>query len=434
MKITIIGAGYVGLVTAAIFSDLGNQVTCIDISKERIENLKKFQIPFYEPGLSEVIKKNLAAGNLKFDTSYSASVPTSEVIFICVGTPPAKNGEADLGFLFQALEETAKNINEYALIVIKSTFPIGFEDDLENIVKKHTKAKFEFAACPEFLREGTALEDARNPDRIVIGTSNEKAQKILMDLHSPLPGKRIICDMRSAQLIKYAANSFLATKISFANAIANICELVGADVQKVLAGVGADKRIGSSYLKPGIGYGGSCLPKDVLAFIAQASTFAYNFDLLRSVNSINDFQIHHFVAKVRKALGADEEKRPNLEGFNLGVLGLAFKPNTDDLREAPSIKIIKALQLLGAKISVYDPKVIAIDMSLLENVEFTKNIKGAAQDKDALIILTEWDEFKQMDLASIKSYLKNPIIIDGRNIFDVEKMKELGFKYFSIGR
>ncbi len=434
MTISVIGAGYVGLVTAALFAELGNDVYCIDTSKERIESLKRGKIPFFETGLYEYLSKNAKEKRLIFTTSYSQSVPKSQAVFICVGTPPSKNGEADLTYLFSAVEETAKNLKDYTVVVIKSTFPIGFEDDLERIVKKHARVDFEFAASPEFLREGTALTDAFHPDRIVIGTTSKRAQKILLELHAVLPGERIICDMRSAQLIKYASNAFLATKISYANALATICEKTGADVQKVLLGIGTDKRIGSSFLQPGIGYGGSCLPKDVLAFIAQANSFDYNFDLLRSVDAINNSQIDKFITKIRTAVGATDNITPNLEKIKIAILGLAFKPNTDDMRDAPSIKIIQSLLNLGADLTLYDPKAIDTARKIFPKQKYAKDVYDAAKGQDALVIVTEWPEFLGMDLQKIKNSLKRAIIIDGRNIYDTIKMKEIGFSYFTVGR
>lgn len=434
MTISVIGAGYVGLVTAALFSELGNEVFCVDVSTERINMLKKGSVPFFEPGLGEYLSRNVKENRLIFTNSYEESIPNSQAVFICVGTPPSKNGEADLTFLFSAVEETAKNLKDYTLVVIKSTFPIGFENDLEGIVKKHAKVEFEFAASPEFLKEGTAMEDAFHPDRIVIGTSSKKAQKILLELHGALPGERIICDMRSAQLIKYASNAFLATKISYANALANISEKVGADVEKVLEGVGADKRIGHAFMKPGVGYGGSCLPKDVLAFIAQANAFDYNFDLLRSVDAINNNQVDLFINKIRIALGADENKKPNLNGIRLAILGLSFKPNTDDIRDAPSVKIIQSLLNLGAKLTLYDPQANQNLMKIFPNEKYAQDVYEAVTNQDAAVVVTEWPEFLEMDLTKVKALLKSPIIVDGRNIFDKDKMKGLGFKYASVGR
>lgn len=430
MTITIIGAGYVGLVTAAVLSELGNKVFCVDIDKKRIENLKNGTIPFYEPQLSEYVVRNVKQKRLVFTDSYKDSVAFSQAVFICVGTPPKENGEANLDYLFKAVEETAKNLNKYALIVIKSTVPIGFESELESIVKKYAKGKFEFAASPEFLREGTAIEDTLHPDRIVIGTNSQKAKKILLDIHAPISGERIICDMRSAQLIKYASNSFLATKISYANALSILCEKMGADVTKVVRGVGLDKRIGQSFLNPGVGYGGSCLPKDVTAFIAQASRFGYDFDLLRSTDTINQNQIDNFITKI---IGAFPPKN-NLKDKKITVLGLAFKPNTDDMRDAPSVKIIKRLLDLGAKITAYDPKANDAAKKILPQINYARDVYSALSGSDALVIVTDWLEFSEIDFAKVKKIMKTPIIVDGRNIYDVAKMRDLGFLYSSIGR
>lgn len=432
MKITIVGAGYVGLVTAAIYSEFGNDVFCVDISKDRIEKLKKGIVPFFEPNLEAYIKRGYKENRLHFTTSYQESVSRSDLVFICVGTPPGKDGEADLTYLFAAIEKTAKNLSKNTLIVIKSTYPIGFEDDLESIVKKFTKHDFEFASCPEFLKEGTAIEDSLNPDRIVIGTNSKKAQDTLLELHAPLPGKRIICDMRSAQIIKYASNSFLALKVSYANALAIICEKTGANIEKVLEGVGADTRIGSSYFKPGIGYGGSCLPKDINAFIAQAQRFDYNFDLLKSVDSINNGQIEKFITKIRIALDATDDKKVNLEGFKLAILGLSFKPNTDDMRDAPSIKIIQELTNLKAQITACDPEAIKVAKKIFPNINYTEDVYEAVEGKDAMIIVTDWLQFKEMNLKRIKNLMRKPIIIDGRNIFDIDNVKNMGFKYLGI--
>ena len=370
MNIAVIGAGYVGLVTAAVFSDLGNNVSVVDIDKNKINLLKKGTVPFFEPSLLEYIAKNTKDRRLSYTTSYKEAVGKSDVVFICVGTPPKDNGEADLKYLFSAIEETAKHISHFTLIVVKSTIPTGYQDDLEEIVKKHTKQQFEFASCPEFLREGTALEDSLTPDRIVIGTKSQKAQKTLLELHAPLPGERILCDIASAQLIKYASNSYLATKVSFANAISILCEEIGADVEKVLAGVGADRRIGRSFLSPGVGYGGSCLPKDVQAFIAIASHFGYDFDLLRAVDAINNLQIERFIAKIKNVLAGKKGSR--LDGKKLAVLGLSFKPNTDDMRDAPSIKIVSHLLDLGASVIAYDPKAIASAKTIFPTIVYAE--------------------------------------------------------------
>ena len=433
MTLTIVGAGYVGLVTAAVFSQLGNKVFCVDVVPQKVKMLKKGQIPFYEPSLAEYIDRNIKNKRLFFTTSYRESVPNSQVVFICVGTPPKSDGEADLSYLFAAVEQTAKNLKGYTLIAIKSTIPIGFEDDLEDTVKKYAKVKFEFAANPEFLREGTAIEDTLHPDRIVIGTASKKGQKILLQLHAPISGQRIICDIRSAQLIKYASNSLLATKVSFANAIATLCEKTGADVEKVLEGVGADKRIGRSFLYPGVGYGGSCLPKDVLAFIATSRHFDYDFQLLKAVDDINEGQIESFINKVKKALGLKGDIG-NLSQVKVAVLGLAFKPNTDDMRDAPSVKIINHLLDLGAQVTAYDPQAMENAKRILPKIEYAKDVYSAIKDKDLMVVVTEWPQFSQIDLARAKKLLRRPIIIDGRNMFDREKVKESGFSYFGIGR
>lgn len=434
MTITIIGAGYVGLVTAAVFSDLGNKVYCVDIDENKIKNLKKGKIPFYEQGLDEYIKRNIAGKRLFFTKSYKESVPNSQVVLICVGTPPKNNGEADLSYLFSAVEEVARNMAKYTLIAIKSTIPIGFEDDLEKTAKKYAKSEFEFASCPEFLREGSAIEDTLHPDRIVIGSTSKKAQKILLGLHTPIGGERIICDSRSAQLIKYASNALLATKVSFANALANICEATGADVEKVLAGVGSDKRLGRSFLYPGIGYGGSCLPKDVLAFIAIGQHFNYDFDLLKAVTATNDEQINFFVRKITRAINGNKSPIDTLEGIKIGILGLSFKPNTDDIREAPSIKLIMRLKSLGAQISAYDPKAIENVKKILPDLKFAKDEYEAIKDKDVAVFVTEWNQFIQMDFQKVKKLMKKPLIVDARNMLSKEKLTSLGFEYIGVGR
>lgn len=432
MTLTVIGAGYVGLVTAAVFSELGNKVYCVDIVPEKIELLKRGKVPFFEPSLADYIKRNVDAKRLFFTTSYKESVPKSHVVFICVGTPAQQNGEANLSYLYSAVEQTAKNLNHnYTLITIKSTIPIGFEDNLEETVRKHATSKFEFASSPEFLREGSAIADTLHPDRIVIGTPSAKAQKILLELHAPISGERIICDIRSAQLIKYASNAVLATKVSFANALAILCERMGADIEKVLEGVGADKRIGRSFLYPGVGYGGSCLPKDVLAFIAIGRHFDYDFELLEAVDNINNGQIENFINKVKTPLYS---KVNLLKGKKLAVLGLAFKPNTDDMRDAPSVKIINHLVELGANVTAYDPQAMENAKRIIKNIKYTKDAYSAIKGADALLLVTEWQEFRDLDLAKVKKLLKQPIIIDGRNIYDPKAANDLGFKYFGMGR
>lgn len=429
MNITIIGTGYVGLVTGAIFADLGYKVFCVDINEEKIQMLSKGIIPFYEPGLEEIIKRNVSQKRLFFTTSYKIAVPTSKIIFFCVGTPPTETGEADLSHLQVAITETAKHLKGYTLLAIKSTIPIGAEENLYDLISKSSKSKFEFASCPEFLREGSAVEDTKNPDRIVIGVKSKKAANILLDLYKHFNGQRIVCDIRSAQMIKYAANTFLATKLSFANAIANLSERLNTNAETVLQGIGLDKRIGCSFLKPsGVGFGGSCFPKDLLAFINISEKAGYDFDLLKAVDRINKLQIDYFINKIKKTLGELKNKK-------IAILGLAFKANTDDIRESPAIKIIYKLLAAGVKVCAYDPAAIENTKKVFgSQVDFTDNAYKAVSDTNAMLVMTEWNEFKELDLDRIKKLMAKPIIIDGRNIYDPVKVKNLGFTYIGVGR
>lgn len=428
MVISIVGTGYVGLVTGAILADLGHNVFCIDIDSKKVDSLKKGHIPIFEPGLEEIVKRNHKQGRLIFTTDYQKPISVSKIAFICVGTPPGKDGSADTSYLFSAIEEIAKNLTRDLLIVIKSTIPMGLEEKLNKTIKKHTRLPFEIASCPEFLREGSAVEDTKNPDRIVIGAESKQAADLLMELYKPFGGTRIITGLRSAQMIKYAANAFLATKISFANAIALLCDKLGANSDAVLSGIGSDERIGRKFLYPGIGYGGSCFPKDILAFLDIAKQQGYDFELLNVVQRINENQVDIFLTKLKNSLGS-------FKGNKVAILGLAFKPNTDDIREAPSIKIIKKLLKAGVKIYAYDPIATENAKRELKNtVTFSKDPYQAAKGAQALLIVTEWNEFKELDLEKIKKLMKKPIIIDGRNIYDPEKVRKLGFKYTSIGR
>ena len=429
MIISFIGHGYVGLVTAAVFADLGNTVWVVGRTKEKIANLKKGIMPFYEPGLEEMVKRNMKAGRIKFTLNYKEAVSNAKVVFIAVGTPAKKNGEADLTAVFAAAKSIAENIDKYTVIVTKSTVPPGTNRKVGKIIvqtKKFT-ALFDIASCPEFLREGTALNDTLHPDRVVIGTESEKAKKILLELHEPIDGKILICNVETAEMIKYASNSLLSTKISFANAMAFLCEKVGADAEQVLEGVGYDKRLGRAFLYPGVGYGGSCFPKDVKALIAIAHDVEYDFKLLKAVDEVNEQASTFFIQKIEKTL-------KSLNNKTIGILGLAFKPNTDDMREAPSIKIINYLRQKNAKIKAYDPIAMtkAEDMNL--NINFCQNAYEAAKSCHALVIVTEWNEFRQLDLSKIKEIMAKPIIFDGRNIYDPKKMKKLGFAYYSVGR
>lgn len=429
MTIAFIGHGYVGLVTAAVFADLGNTVWVVGRTPEKIAKLKEGITPFYEPGLTELVKHNLSAGRLKFTLDYKEAVSSSKIIFICVGTPSKETGEADLSAVFSAAKEIGRHLKDYAVIVTKSTVPIGTNRKVAKIIKKliPKKLHFDIASCPEFLKEGTAIADTSNPDRIVIGADSASAKELLLDLHKPIDGERIVTSIESAEMIKYASNALLSTKISFANAMSFICDVVGADVEVVLTGVGLDKRLGRSFLFPGVGFGGSCFPKDVKALIAIAKQHKYDFKLLSAVYEINQEARKRFVKKVIDTLGT-------IKGKTLGVLGLSFKPNTDDMREAPSVDIICALQAQGAIIKAFDPAAMENAKAIFKRITYCRNPKETAKGSDALIILTEWNEFKQLDLGELKKLMKGYYIFDGRNIYDPAKVKNLGFIYKGIGR
>ena len=429
MKISFIGHGYVGLVTAAVFADLGNTVWVVGRNEQKIENLKSGKMPFFEPGLEELVKRNQTAKRLLFTTSYKEAIPESEVVFIAVGTPPKKTGEADLSSVFAAAEEIGKNLAGYTVVVTKSTVPPGTNRKVGEIVTKVKpgKAEFDIASTPEFLREGTAISDTMHPDRVVIGVESQKAQKLLVDLHKSIDGKTVLCNIETAEMIKYASNSLLSTKISFANAIAFVSERVGADAEKVLEGVGLDRRLGRAFLYPGVGYGGSCFPKDVKALIALADKVGYNFELLKMVDKVNQQASEFFIEKITTTLAP-------LKGKTIGILGLSFKPDTDDMREAPSIDIITELQKKGAAISAYDPVAMENAKGLLTNVTFCKNAYDAVSGADAAVFVTEWNEFRHLDLVKVKTLMKHPILFDGRNIYEPRKAKDLGFRYTGVGR
>ncbi|MBI2653345.1 UDP-glucose/GDP-mannose dehydrogenase family protein [Candidatus Woesearchaeota archaeon] len=429
MKIAVVGSGYVGLVTGACFAELGNDVICVDIDEDKISKLNNNTIPIYEPGLEESVVRNKEKGRLKFTTELKKAIKESEIIFICVGTPPKPNGEADLSYVENVARTIAEVMDSYKVIVEKSTVPVETGEKVAKSIRAYNihKADFDVVSNPEFLREGSAVSDFMNPDRIVIGTESEKARQIMEKLYKPLKAPIIFTDIKSAEIIKHASNSFLATKISFINATANICESAGADVEKVADGIGMDKRIGRAFLNAGIGYGGSCFPKDVDAFVKIAEKLGYDFKLLKSVKEINDEQRKNFVKKIEKSLWIVKNK-------TIGVLGLAFKPNTDDMRLAPSTYIIAELQKEGAKIKAYDPKAMDKAKEIMEDVTYCSNPYEAAKDADALVIVTEWEEFKELDLKRIKSLMKHPLIIDGRNIYNPEGIKKEGFAYISIGR
>ena len=429
MTITFIGHGYVGLVTAAVFADLGNTVWVVGRTKTKIDNLKRGIMPFFEPGLEEMVRRNLGAGRLKFTLNYEDAVSETKIIFICVGTPSKGNGEADLSAVFKSAESIGKNLKNYAVIVTKSTVPVGTNKKVAKVIRDIVRENvpFDIASCPEFLREGSAIADPLNPDRIVIGFDSQKAKTILLDLHKPINGERITTSIESAEMIKYASNALLANKISFANAMSFICEAVGADVEDVLNGVGLDKRLGRMFLYAGVGFGGSCFPKDVKALIAIAKNKKYDFQLLKAVNQINEDARIRFVYKVENTLGT-------VKGKTIAVWGLAFKPNTDDMREAPSIEIIKLLQAKGAKIRAFDPVASSNAANVLSEVTYFKSPIEAAEGVHAILLLTEWNEFKQLDLREIKKVMKSPFIFDGRNIYDPAAVKAMGFVYKGVGR
>lgn len=429
MNISIIGTGYVGLVTGACFAELGNKVICADNNHKKIIDLKKGNIPIYEPGLEELVIINTKKKRIFFTASIKEAVQKSEVIFIAVGTPSLDNGEADLTGVENVARNIALNLTRYRLIVEKSTVPVETGIWVKHTISTYVrhKIKFDIASNPEFLREGQAINDFMHPDRIVIGVESKKAKDILVSLYRPLNAPLVITDIKSAELIKHASNSYLATKISFINAIARICEKVGADVVEVAQGMGLDKRIGSGFLSAGIGYGGSCFPKDVDAFINIAEKLGCDFDLLKAVRAVNQQQKILFLNKIKDLLWIIKDK-------TIGVLGLSFKPNTDDIRNAPAIDIIHALQSEGAKIKVYDPSAMEKAGELLDKVKFSKDPYEACRGSDCLLIITEWDEFKELDFSKIKKLLRRPFIIDGRNIYEPQTMKKLGFTYAGIGR
>ncbi len=437
MNVAIIGSGYVGLVTGTCLAEIGHCVICIDNDEKKIETLKKGEIPIYEPQLEELVKENMDKERLSFSTSIKEAVSGAKVIFIAVGTPPKENGEADLSSVEKVCSQIARNMKGYRLIVEKSTVPVQTGQWIKRLFRvNNSLSDFDIASNPEFLREGTAVDDFLNPDRIVIGVETERAATILKELYSPIINRKskgsdsvplMITDLETAELIKHASNSFLTTKISFINAVADICEKTGADIEKVAEGMGYDRRIGVSFLKAGIGFGGFCFPKDLQAFIRIAEKLNYDFALLKEVGKINKNRPRILLDKIEKALGT-------VEGKTIGILGLAFKPNTDDIRLAPSIEIISLLQKKKAQIKVYDPVAMDKAKEILRNVEYGRDPYEVARGSNALVIVTECQEFQRIDLERIRDLMVNPLVVDGRNIYQPEKMKELGFIYKSIGR
>ncbi len=430
MNICVVGTGYVGLVTGAVFADLGNDVVCVDNDRAKIDLLHAGQMPIYEPGLEEMVTRNVGDGRLAFGTDLSAAVRQSDVVFIAVGTPPKESGETDLSQVEAVAAEIGRAMDRYKVVVNKSTVPVGTGELVREVIARHQPRPVEFdvVANPEFLREGSAIEDTLRPDRIVIGAPTQQVAMTLVELYAPLERPMIITDLPSAEVIKYASNAFLAAKISFINAIANVCEAAGADVSQVMKGMGLDHRIGMQFLQAGLGYGGSCFPKDVDSLIHTAARLGYDFKLLRSVAEINRERAAHLVEMMRKSLGPLDDK-------TVAVLGLAFKPNTDDMREARSLEVIRLLHGAGAHVRAYDPVANGNARRLLpDTVVFGESAYEAAQGADAIALVTEWNEFKFLNLERLRGLMRRPLIFDGRNLYEPERMRRLGFEYYSIGR
>ena len=432
MKVSVIGTGYVGLVTGVCFAESGNDVICVDNDPEKLAKLRAGEVPIYEPGLETVFERNLKEGRIQFTDSLKDAVDNSEIIFLALPTPPMEDGSADLKYVLGVAGEIGKLLTDYRVIVNKSTVPVGTADLVRAEVAKSTKVEFDVVSNPEFLREGYAVEDFMKPERVVVGTSSERARKLMEKLYKPfmLSGNPIIfMDERSSELTKYAANSFLATKITFMNEIANLCERVGADVDSVRKGIGSDTRIGKRFLFPGVGYGGSCFPKDVSALYKTSKQYDYPFRLLQSVMEVNEDQKEIIVQKMLAYYGGD------IKGRKFAGWGLAFKPNTDDIREAPALKIIKNLLDSGAAVTAFDPEAMDnVKRYSGLNMEYAKSMMDALVDADALIIVTEWGEFRSPDFEEVRKRLKKPVIFDGRNIYDLEDLKGKGFYYASMGR
>jgi len=432
MKIAVVGTGYVGLVTGTCFAETGNHVTCVDIDKKKVEKLRNKQITIYEPGLEELFERNIRQGRLEFTTDLAEGIKGAQIIFLALPTPPGEDGSADLQYVLKVAEDLGPLLEDYTVIVDKSTVPVGTAEKVTAKVKEGAKVDFEVVSNPEFLREGVAVEDFMKPDRVVVGAASEKSIKIMEKLYGPFvrQGNPIIfMDVRSAELTKYAANSFLATKITFMNEIANLCELLGADVDMVRMGIGTDTRIGKRFLFAGIGYGGSCFPKDVQALAKSSTDVDYDFKILNSVMSINQTQKKKMINPIKDYFGGD------LSGKTIAVWGLAFKPYTDDIREAPALENISTLLSLGATIKTYDPEAMENVKDIFgDKIYFANDEYDALQDADALMIMTEWPIFRTPEFDKMKAGLTNHVIFDGRNLYELDQMEELGFDYYSIGR
>jgi UDPglucose 6-dehydrogenase len=428
-NIAVIGTGYVGLVTGTCFADLGNRVTCIDIDEHKIEVLRAGGAPIYEPGLEEVIRRNVTAGRLSFTTSYAEGLQNAEYVFIAVGTPSGVDGEADLQYVRMAAESIAEIMQHPLVIINKSTVPVGTGDWVADIIRTHQPSPIDFwvVSCPEFLREGSALADFMNPDRVVLGSLDREAAEKVAQLHLPLRAPIVLTDLRTAEMIKYASNAFLATRVSFINEIAAVCERLGADVKEVAAGMGYDKRIGRAFLDAGVGFGGSCFPKDVKALEYMALLHGAHPSLLRAVMEINRDQRRQIVQKLREMLGTLRDRK-------VGLLGLAFKPNTDDMRDAPSIEVAHMLLREGAQVAGYDPVAHPVAQRVIPELTLASSPYDLAVGCDALVLMTEWNEFKHLDLLRLRSLMQTPVFVDGRNVYEPETMREAGFLYRGVGR
>lgn len=431
-RITVVGTGYVGLVTGTCFAETGNQVVCVDIDASKVERMRNGEIPIYEPHLDVLFERNIQANRLTFTTDLAEGIKGAEIIFLALPTPPGEDGSADLSYILGVADQLGNLLEDYKVIVDKSTVPVGTADKVQAAIAKNARVPFDVVSNPEFLREGFAVDDFMKPDRVVIGTSSTRAQKIMEQLYKPFvrQGNPILfMDEKSAELTKYAANSFLATKITFMNEIANFCEIVGADVDKVRIGIGSDDRIGKRFLFPGIGYGGSCFPKDVHALVNSGNEHSFSFEILKAVMAVNESQKTILMPKIKNFFRGD------LKGKKIAVWGLAFKPDTDDIREAPALYLIDELTKAGATVSAYDPEAMK-NVSLLigDKIEYAENEYDALIGADALLICTEWGVFRNPDFDRITSLLKDKVIFDGRNLFEAEEMNEKGFYYNSIGR
>src|SRR5438270_1134260 len=430
MNICVVGTGYVGLVTGAVFADLGNDVVCVDNDAAKIADLDAGRMPIYEPGLEEMVARNVADGRLAFTTDLAAAVPRAVIVFITVGTPAKPDGQTDLGAVEDVARGIAQAMERYTVVVNKSTVPVGTGDFVREVIERHQArpVPFDVVSNPEFLREGSAIEDTLRPDRIVIGAPTQQVAMTLLELYAPLERPMIITDVPSAEMIKYASNAFLATKISFINAVADICELARADVTQVMKGMGLDARIGTAFLQAGLGYGGSCFPKDTDSLVHTAATLGYRFDMLRAVVDMNARRAGHFVSMIERALAPLHSRR-------IAILGLSFKPNTDDMREAKSVEVISRLVELGATVCAYDPVAMTNAQKMLPTVvEYADSPYAAATGADGVALITEWNEFKFLNLERLRTVMRRPLVFDGRNVWEAERMRRLGFEYYSIGR